>query len=185
VSEAPETRREQILREAAHLFAVRGFHGVSVEDLGAAMGISGPALYKHFPNKAAILAEMLVDISEHLLAGGQREAALTQGELIPRLVEFHVDFALSRPDLIRVQDRDIENLTEADARKVRRLQRRYVEIWVEALCASDDELKPDEARIRAHAAFGLLNSTPYSAGGLATDEARPVLRAMALSALTR
>ena len=185
MSEAPETRREQIVREAAHLFAVRGFHGVSVEDLGAALGISGPALYKHFPNKAAVLAEMLVGISEHLLAGGQREAAAADpSTLITRLVDFHVDFALSRPDLIRVQDRDIENLTEADARKVRRLQRRYVEIWVDALCASDVELKADEARIRAHAAFGLLNSTPYSADRTDPDEARPVLRTMALAALT-
>ncbi|HVU72370.1 MAG TPA: TetR/AcrR family transcriptional regulator [Mycobacteriales bacterium] len=179
------TRREQILREAAHLFAVRGFHGVTVEDLGAAMGISGPALYKHFPNKAAILAEMLVDISEHLLAGGQREAARDGGDLIARLVDFHVDFALSRPDLIRVQDRDIEQLSDADARKVRRLQRRYVEIWVDALCASDGRLKAEEARIRAHAAFGLMNSTPYAVDGSHTDDARPVLRAMALAALTR
>ena len=179
------SRREQILREAAHAFAVRGFHGVTIEDLGAAMGISGPALYKHFSSKAAILAEMLVDISEHLLAGGQREAAAGDdpAALIERLVDFHVDFALTRPDLIRVQDRDIENLAEADARKVRRLQRRYVEIWVDALCASDDRLKPDEARIRAHATFGLLNSTPYSADRADPGVARPVLRAMALAAL--
>ena len=54
----------QILATAAELFAARGFHGVSVADLGAACGISGPALYKHFPSKDAMLAEMLVSISE-------------------------------------------------------------------------------------------------------------------------
>jgi AcrR family transcriptional regulator len=179
------SRREQILREAARLFAVRGFHGVTIEDLGAAMGTSGPALYKHFPSKAAILAEMLVDISEHLLAGGQREAERggRPDDLIARLVAFHVDFALSRPDLIRVQDRDIENLSETDARKVRRLQRRYVEIWVDALCAADPRLARDEARIRAHATFGLLNSTPYSVDGAHPETARPVLTRMALEAL--
>jgi AcrR family transcriptional regulator len=64
--EAPR-RREQILATAAELFASRGFHGVSVADLGAACGISGPALYGHFPSKDAMLAEMLVDISEELL----------------------------------------------------------------------------------------------------------------------
>ena len=57
------TRREQILGTAAELFAARGFHGVSVADLGAACGISGPALYKHFVSKDAVLAEMLVSIS--------------------------------------------------------------------------------------------------------------------------
>ncbi|MBU2076311.1 MAG: TetR/AcrR family transcriptional regulator, partial [Actinobacteria bacterium] len=65
------TRREQILGTAAELFAARGFHGVSVADLGAACGISGPALYKHFASKDAVLAEMLVSISRWLLDGGR------------------------------------------------------------------------------------------------------------------
>ena len=51
-----ESRREQILATAAELFAARGFHGVSVAELGAACGISGPALYKHFSSKQAMLA---------------------------------------------------------------------------------------------------------------------------------
>ena len=57
---------------AARLFAERGFHGVSVGDIGKAVGVSGPALYKHFDSKDAVLAEMLVAISERLLAEGQR-----------------------------------------------------------------------------------------------------------------
>ena len=40
-------------------------------ELGAACGISGPALYKHFPSKDAMLAEMLVAISEELLSVGR------------------------------------------------------------------------------------------------------------------
>ena len=63
-------RRDEILSTAAELFAARGFHGVSVADIGAACGISGPALYKHFASKDAVLAEMLVSISERLLAVG-------------------------------------------------------------------------------------------------------------------
>ena len=65
------TRREQILDTAAALFAERGFHGVSIADLGAACGVSGPALYKHFRGKQAILSEMLVSISEELLREGR------------------------------------------------------------------------------------------------------------------
>lgn len=67
---AAPTRREQILREAARLFAERGFHGVGVDEIGAAVGISGPGLYRHFPGKDAMLAELLVGISERLLCGG-------------------------------------------------------------------------------------------------------------------
>ena len=54
-------RRSQILDVAARLFAERGFHGVSVGDIGKAVGVSGPALYKHFDSKDAVLAEMRGD----------------------------------------------------------------------------------------------------------------------------
>src|SRR5882757_3808123 len=63
-------RKTQILQEAAQLFARHGFHGVSIVELGAAVGISGPALYRHFPSKEALLARMLIGVSERLLAGG-------------------------------------------------------------------------------------------------------------------
>ena len=68
-------RRAQIRTVAARLFATSGFHGVTIEDIGAACGISGPAVYRHFPSKDALLADLLVGISEHLLAGGRRWAS--------------------------------------------------------------------------------------------------------------
>ena len=94
-----ESRREQILATAAELFAARGFHGVSVAELGAACGISGPALYKHFPSKQAMLAEMLASISERLLAVGRERVAASGGDpaaALRGLVDWHLEFALSR-----------------------------------------------------------------------------------------
>src|SRR5690625_1311561 len=68
-------RRAEILRAAAGLFAARGSHGVSIDDLGRAVGTSGPALYRHFPGKEALLAAMLLDVSERLAADGAERAA--------------------------------------------------------------------------------------------------------------
>ncbi len=176
------SRREQILTVAAQLFARHGFHGVSIADLGAAVGISGPALYRHFPGKEALLAELLVGISEHLLAGGQARAARAADphELLAALVEFHADFAQREPELIVVQDRDLANLPAPDRRKVRRLQRTYVEIWVDALRRAHPGLPVDAARTAAHGTFGLLNSTPHAGR---TPEAAALLRTMAMAAL--
>lgn len=185
------TRRDQILATAADLFAARGFHGVSVADLGAACGISGPALYKHFPSKDAMLAEMLVSISEELLRvgtertqdhGAQREP----GDAVVALVEWHIEFALEHRPLIVVQDRDWESLP-ADAReRVRSLQREYVDLWATQLRRLhhdlDRDLRLDQARAMAHAAFGLINSTPHSAL-LPDDQMRDLLRGMAVSSL--
>ena len=47
---------------------------------------------------------------------------------------------------------------------IRRLQRLYVEIWVQTLILLRPELNDEEARVLAHAAFGLMNSTPFIAG---------------------
>ena len=55
-SEAKAQRREALLAAAAHHFAERGFNGVSIEDLGTAVGMSGPAVYRHFESKQALLA---------------------------------------------------------------------------------------------------------------------------------
>ena len=178
------TRRDQLLATAAELFAARGFHGVSVAELGKACGISGPALYKHFPSKDAILAEMLVSISEELLAVGRaRVAAAGDGTAALRaLVEWHVDFALRQPALIVVQDRDWESLPTDARERVRMLQRDYVDVWAAQLRRVHRGLRTDRARAMAHVAFGLINSTPHSSL-LADDAMRDLLTEMALNAL--
>jgi AcrR family transcriptional regulator len=178
------SRREQILSTAATLFAERGFHGVSVADLGAACGISGPALYRHFPSKDAMLAEMLVSISEELLEVGRERVREAEGprEALHALVNWHIDFALSNKALIVVQDRDWASMPSEARDRVRDLQRRYVELWADQLREIHRGLPSDSARAMAHAVFGLLNSTPHSA--LLTEaRMRSMLERMALAAL--
>lgn len=178
------TRRDQILAAAAELFARRGFHGVGIDDIGAAVGISGPALYRHFRSKDAMLGEMLTSISEYLLAGGQRtmDAASQPARALPDLVRFHVDFALDNPALITVQERSLGNLTEPDRRRVRAAQRRYVEVWVAAIMAGVPGVSEPAARAAAHAVFGLINSTPHSAY-LDRAQMADLLNRMALTVL--
>ncbi|MGW5386185.1 SACE_7040 family transcriptional regulator [Nocardia sp. NPDC003963] len=180
-----QQRRGQLLIAGARLIAERGYLGMRLDDLGAAVGISGPAVYRHFPNKEALLVELLVGISRRLLDGGSTVAAAAAGppEALAALVEFHLDFALGEPELIRIQDRDLDNVPPPARREIRRTQRRYVEIWVGVLCEMTPGLTEETARVQAHAVFGLLNSTPHSAGP-AQNRSRAVLRSMALAALT-
>ncbi len=161
---APNSRREQILKEAARLFAERGFHGVGVDEIGAAVGISGPGLYRHFAGKDAMLAELLVGISERLLAGGRMRVA-EGGEspeaVLRALIDGHIDFALDDRPLITVHDRELDRLREADRKRVRQLQRQYVELWVEVVRQVHPGPSESQARAAVHAVFGLLNSTPH------------------------
>jgi AcrR family transcriptional regulator len=177
------SRREQILEVAAALFARRGFHGVSIADLGAAVGISGPALYRHFPGKEALLTELLVGVSQDLLAGGRAIVAAHPDphDALAALVGFQAEFASRDPELIVVQDRDLANLPPAERHRVRLLQRTYVEIWVDVLTRRHPGVPAEAARAAAHGAFGLLNSTPHA--GSRDPEVAALLGRMALAAL--
>jgi AcrR family transcriptional regulator len=178
-------RRDQILETAAELFASKGFHGVSVGEIGRACGISGPALYKHFESKDAVLAAMLIGISERLLEEGRArvDKARSSRDALDSLVAWHTDFALRHRSLIVVQERDWPSLPPAARERVRHLQREYVDIWAGQLRREHRGLHTDRARAMAHAAFGLINSTPHTR--LIPDEAmRSVLHRMAMGALT-
>ncbi|MEU6368227.1 TetR/AcrR family transcriptional regulator [Streptomyces sp. NPDC046931] len=167
-TDAP-TRREQILKEAARLFAERGFHGVGVDEIGAAVGISGPGLYRHFAGKDAMLAELLVGISGQLLTGARRRVAEAEGNspdrdagaVLDSLIEGHIDFALDDRPLITLHDRELDRLRDSDRKLVRQLQRQYVELWVEIVREVYPGLAEPTARSAVHSVFGLLNSTPH------------------------
>jgi AcrR family transcriptional regulator len=175
-------RRQQILEVAAHMFVERGFRGTSIDDLGAAAGVTGPALYRHFPAKEALLAEILIGVSEHLLNEARlRTSRAAKGSLLMSLIGFHVDFALDHPELITVQSRDLDCLSDVDRQRVRELQRAYVELWVDTVIGADPRVPRQKTRAAVHAAFGLMNSTPHSAR-LGRDEMRKLLTDMALAA---
>ncbi len=169
---------------AAELFAEKGFRGVSIAELGAACGFSGPAIYRHFRSKDAVLAEMLVSISDELLNEGRRRVRESEhpDEALRGLIDWHVTFALEHKALIVVQDRDWSALPVEAREKVRDTQRKYVEVWVKQLRGIHPEMAPRTARASVHAAFGLLNSTPHSAF-LAPEEMRDLLAGMAARAL--
>jgi len=177
-------RRQQLVRAASRLFAERGFRSVSMEDLAAEAGVSGPAIYRHFASKEALLADLLIDVSEQLLEQGTTRATNESPfDALRLLVAFHTDFALRDRDLIRIQDHDFANLAVEDARTVSRLQRSYLEVWVGVLRQIDPTLSERVARTKVQAVFGLLNSTPHSASHRDTEATRSILEAMAMEAL--
>jgi len=183
---AKADRRTALLAAAAELFAERGFARVSLEELGAAAGISGPAVYRHFPGKRALLAAVLVGVSHDLVSGGQAVIARADDDeaALRELIAFHVEFALTNPDVIVVQDRDLDSLEPDDRQAVRSLQRGYIEAWVGVLAGIHPAVAVAELRIRVRATFGLINSTPHSARTAPRSAVRGLLERMAFVALT-
>ncbi|HLX77321.1 MAG TPA: TetR/AcrR family transcriptional regulator [Acidimicrobiales bacterium] len=176
-------RRDQILEVAARLFVERGFRGTSIDDLGAAVGVSGPAIYRYFPSKEAVLAALLIGVSKDLVKGARslldRE---TPTDTLRGLVAFHVRFALEHPELITVQSRDLDCLADPQRAQVRSLQREYIDAWVEAVRRLSPGIDPLRVLAAVHATFGLINSTPHSAR-LDREEMNSMLQEMSIAAL--
>ena len=180
------SRRDEILDIAVGLFAARGYHGVSMDDIGSAAGVTGPALYHHFAGKEAMLIAALIPVSDGLLQGGRERVARHRADAdaaLTALIDFHVEFALANPAVIALHLHELDRLPEEPRRQIRRLQRLYVEEWVDVLAKLRPELDAAEARVLAHAAFGLMNSTPFLGGEVDRQRRAALLRDAAAAAL--
>ena len=178
------SRRDELLSVAADLFAERGFAKVTVDDIGNAVGVSGPALYHHFDGKESLLGEMLVRISDVLLTKAIAivdNVSLQKG--LDPIIAMHVDFAVDNRALITVHFRDLVQARKSDQRRVKDLQSAYVDIWVDIVAAQHTTvLDIKEVRAAVHAVLGLINSTPFS-GHLRRDAQVSLLRTMASGAI--
>lgn len=187
---AKERRREELIAAASVIMAERGFHQTRLGDVGASVGISGPGIYRHFEGKDDLLAQILIDISIRLVDGARTVLEEHAGDVPPDprailrdLVGFHVEFAVTEPDRIRVQEREIRNLVDHAADKVRSLQRTYLGLWTDVLLQCRPDLDRREARLRVQLAAGLINSSRHVIRWAGADLVREQTNRMALASL--
>ena len=178
-------RSEFILEAAADLFRTRGYHGVGIDDVGARAGITGPGVYRHYPNKPSLLVELFDRVSGRLLVHGEwlvAEAASPR-EGLERLIEFHISFALDERSLIAVYMQEHRNLPPEATRRFRLHQRRYVTCWADAIALLRPDYDEHQASDAAHALIAM--ATSVSSHEPVTDRARlePLLRDLCLDAV--
>jgi AcrR family transcriptional regulator len=155
----PVPRREALLAGATRLFRERGYHAVSMEDIGAAVGIAGPSVYRHFGSKAELLAAACQRMADRLAAeaGTALAAATGPADALHRLVRSYAGTALLHRDLLAVYATDAGSLAAPDRAELVRLQREYVAGWVAALRAERPGLAEPPARIAVHAGLTIVN----------------------------
>ena len=178
-------RREQLLEAAASLFAERGFHGVGIDDIGAAAGISGPGVYRHFPSKQALL-EALCDRAMTRMLEGARGISAAHADPQARLealVDLHVLFAVEERALIGVWVREMRALSDDVRRSLRRRMRAYEQPWHDVLALLRDDLEAAEVAVVAASTLAMLNATAFTTPEVSQDRLARLLKRMALSAL--
>jgi AcrR family transcriptional regulator len=172
-------RRAKIIAAATRLFRDRGFHAVGIDEIGAAAGITGPGVYRHFSGKDELLVAALGESTEELWADLAGEAPLA----LEQHVASHVAYAVAHTDVVQLWYQEGRNLPAPARAAQRRLQRRYIERWVDALLDRCPDLNENEARIRVRAAIGLIHSISHSDQARDPRVLRPILERMVLAAI--
>jgi AcrR family transcriptional regulator len=178
-------RRERILAAAAQLASRRGFHTVGMADIGAEAGIVGSGVYRHFDSKTAILVALLDRVMARLQEGAGAVLAGPGDERahLSALVRDHIRVAIEDRSVLAVYHREVHTLPEEDRRRLRRLQRHYLEDWVHVLSPLRRDLADGELRLAVHAAIGAIQSTLFFRSGLAPERLADLLDGMAHACL--
>jgi AcrR family transcriptional regulator len=178
-------RRQELIAAAARLFASRSYYAVTVDDIGEALGLSGPALYRHFPSKEALLVAVFDQVIEH-----QRDRirvivseASDPTSALEAMVRDHVRFAVEHRENMAVWRQEFRHLPEADSWRLRRAQRLYVEEWVHVIHELRPELNDAGVRALVHGVLGLLQSPSDFQSGLADESVINLLMSMAVAAV--
>lgn len=178
-------RRKELISVAGNLFASRGYYAVTVDDIGEAVGLTGPALYRHFSSKEALLVAVFDQVIEELTTRLREllSDAPDPATALQAVVRLHVEFAIEQRENVAVWRQEFQNLSEPDRWRLRRAQRLYVEEWVHLVHELRPEFSDTEVRAAVHAAIGLLQSPSDFQSGLPAEAAVNLLMSMALAAL--
>ena len=170
-------RRSRILEAAADLVGRKGFHAVSIAEIGAAAGITGSGVYRHFDSKSAVLVALFDRVIDDLLREEQEILATTSdlGQALDLLIAGQVEFVVGDRQLAQVYYNEINNLPEEDRRRLRRKQRLYLEEWVHLVIELRGDVSDSDARAVVHAVIGAIQSPLFHNTGLAEDRLRALL----------
>jgi AcrR family transcriptional regulator len=182
----PRDRRDQLVRLAADLFHRHGFHGVGVNDIASAAGITGPALYRHFPSKQALLVHVLQTGVNALCAVGDEALGLEGATPEKRLAELTsrlADIAVEHRSVTALWRWEGRHLPAGEAAEVRRRGGTLISAWVRELRAMRPELSRDEAELRCWAALSVFASVADHRVSLPKRRFAPFLAALANTVL--
>lgn len=154
------SRDRKILDAAAKLFYERGFDAVGVDEIGEQAGVTGPAIYRHFSSKDEILATLLDEGMDGLLAVTAGSFDDPMEELRHR-IEAHGKYVLDERRLASVLFREDRSLALPFRRRLHRRARDYLEGWVDCLRRCFPDRTDDDLTAMVHAMHGMLNSIAH------------------------
>jgi AcrR family transcriptional regulator len=165
----PHARREALLATAGRLFAERGYHAVSLTEIGAVTGIAGPSIYNYFASKLDLLSAILNRGNETLWFGLHRALsdAIDAPDALGRLIDNYTSVVGGTTGVVPVLLTEGYSLSEGERGRYLAAQTHYVAEWVELLRQARPELAENSARLLVHAAFAVPNALGAGPSGSA------------------
>jgi AcrR family transcriptional regulator len=169
--------KERLLTAAARLFSRRGFHDVSIYDLGGEIGMTGAAIYRHFDSKIAVLEALCDRVLTRTVEHGRQvvESGQSDRDVLDGLIGGQLDMVLDDRDVLVTYLREMSRLPQQSLRRMRRAQRLHLEEWFHVVSGLRSDLGELQVRALVHAAIGVLHSAAQYDVGLPREEAAAIL----------
>ncbi len=151
--------RERLLTLAVRQFARAGYAAVTLEDIAAAAGVTGPSIYAYFQGKDALLSVAVLRGANWLHTEMSRilQEARSADEALRSLLTSYAGFAYGHRDVVQLLVSELGHLPSPQREEARQGQRDYVVEWVTLLRAARPELDRRSAQILVHAALTVAN----------------------------
>ncbi|HSP02082.1 MAG TPA: TetR family transcriptional regulator [Acidimicrobiales bacterium] len=148
-------RREQLLEVALRVFASRGFHQTSMNDVADAAGVTKPVLYQHFTSKRALYLELLELVSLRLMAAIDEATSAAAGprEQVERGLRAYFRFVVDSPDEYQLMFGGGTRRDAEFAQEAARLERSIAEVIADLITV--EGLAEHERVLLAHGIVGL------------------------------
>jgi len=146
-------------------------------EVGAELGVTGAALYRHFPSKDALLVELIERVCDRVTGEASETVSAGGGDrrVLAGLIAGQLRMVLDDRDVVIVWTHELSSLPREDWRRMRRKQRMYLEEWLHVLVGLRPDLSEAEARSLVHAAIGVLHSSVQHESGLTRDAQEALL----------
>jgi TetR/AcrR family transcriptional regulator, cholesterol catabolism regulator len=139
----PSTRRHasqrrrapQIIEAAAHVFAERGFHGATTQDIADVLGIKQASLYYYFSSKEAALELVCIKGVEGFFEAAKAIAARPESaqKRLALLINSHLSPLVDRADFVKVFLNERQHLPTESRRRIGRWSRGLERIFEEVI----------------------------------------------------
>jgi AcrR family transcriptional regulator len=160
--------RARILEEAARLFTVRGYAGLSMREVAEAAGVSKAGIYYHFQDKENLFLAVLAASLERLegLILSARQEGATAREQVRAVMRAILAQAPEQRNIIRLASQEMARLSQAARVSFGRLYHekfigRVEEVLREGIARG--ELRPVDARLAAWMLLGMAYPFLYQA----------------------